>query len=139
MTEFDSFTWSFSLFLVGSIECKFYDSTGTQQCHGAEGQQLHFHLSKTKIIDFRLTKNGEYILLITYSNGKVDLKGQYVSQFEEIRPGTFSLGNAMKEHSGNYCLQEYDAAGQEMRNVQVHVKIQSRLIMIILNILYFGD
>ncbi|XP_023198592.1 uncharacterized protein LOC111610143 [Xiphophorus maculatus] len=107
-----------------SIECKFYDSTGTQQCHGAEGQQLHFHLSKTKIIDFRLTKNGEYILLITYSNGKVDLKGQYVSQFEEIRPGTFSLGNAMKEHSGVYRLEEYDAAGQEMRNVQVHVKIQ---------------
>ncbi|XP_043996288.1 uncharacterized protein LOC122844665 [Gambusia affinis] len=107
-----------------SVECKFYDSTGTQQCYGAEGQQLIFLLSKTEMIDFRLRQNGEYTFLITYSNGKVELKGQHVSQFEEIQPGTFSLGNAMKEHSGDYSLEEYDAAGQEIRNVKVHIKIQ---------------
>ncbi|XP_008425209.1 uncharacterized protein LOC103475398 [Poecilia reticulata] len=107
-----------------SIECKFYDSPGTQQCYGSEGQKLIFHLSETKMADFRLTKDGEYVFLITYSKGKLDLKGHHVGQFEEIQPGIFSLGNAVKKHSGRYSLEEYDAAGRNIRRVQVHIKIQ---------------
>lgn len=52
------------------------------------------------------------------------LNEDYVNQFEQIQPGTFRLGNATKEHSGKYVLEEYRDDGQIMRRAQVHLKIQ---------------
>ncbi|XP_035989916.1 uncharacterized protein LOC110368046 [Fundulus heteroclitus] len=107
-----------------SFECIFSNSAGNQKCYGAEGQQLIFHLTNANNSEITLLKDGVYRILKTDKNGTVTVNKEYLNQFEQIQPGTFRLGKAMKKHSGMYSLEEYGTDGTKHRKVQVSLKIQ---------------
>lgn len=48
------------------------------------------------------------------------------SNAELFKNGTFLLGHAMKNHSGNYMLEEYGLGGQLMRKTILQLEIQGR-------------
>ncbi|XP_060911088.1 uncharacterized protein LOC132988027 isoform X1 [Labrus mixtus] len=112
----------------GSIECNFTEATGTQQCYGAVGQLLVFHLPNTADRDVRLTKDKKYMILKSYTNQIESLHKEYVNhsnQTELFTKGRLELGKATKKHSGDYMLEEYSVNGNFIRKVNVHVEIEA--------------
>nr|XP_029138548.1 uncharacterized protein LOC110004228 isoform X1 [Labrus bergylta] len=112
----------------GSIECNFTEATGTQQCYGAVGQLLIFHLPNTADTDVRLKKDKKYMILKSYKNQIESLHEEYVNhsnQTELFTKGRLELGKATKKHSGDYMLEEYSGNGNFIRKVNVHVEIEA--------------
>ncbi|XP_060911091.1 uncharacterized protein LOC132988028 [Labrus mixtus] len=112
----------------GSIECNFTEATGTQQCYGAVGQLLVFHLPNTADRDVRLKKDKKYMILKLYTNQIESLHKEYVNhsnQTELFTKGRLELGKATKKHSGDYMLEEYSVNGNLIRKVNVHVEIEA--------------
>nr|XP_029138547.1 uncharacterized protein LOC110004226 [Labrus bergylta] len=109
----------------GSIECNFTEATGTQQCYGAVGQLLIFHLPNTADRDVRLTKDKTRIILKCKKNQIETPQEEYGNQTELFTKGRFELGKALKTHSGDYMLEEYSGNGTLIRKVNVHVEIEA--------------
>nr|XP_020494002.1 uncharacterized protein LOC109987310 isoform X2 [Labrus bergylta] len=112
----------------GSIECNFHEATGTQQCYGAVGQLLIFHLPNTADTDVRLKKDKKYMILKSYKNQIESLHEEYANhsnQTELYTKGRLELGKATKKHSGDYMLHEYTIKGTLIRKVNVHVEIEA--------------
>ncbi|XP_029133980.2 uncharacterized protein [Labrus bergylta] len=109
----------------GSIECNFTEATGTQQCYGAVGQLLIFHLPNTADRDVRLTKDKTRIILKCKKNQIETPQEEYGNQTELFTKGRFELGKALKTHSGDYMLEEYSRNGTLIRKVNVHVEIEA--------------
>ncbi|XP_022618377.1 uncharacterized protein LOC111234514 [Seriola dumerili] len=108
----------------GSVECNFLIPTGGQQCFGAVGQSLLFHLPNTSDTEMKLTKDEKHLIL-NVKNHKVILNEDYMNQSEGFTSGTLNLGNAMKKHSGDYMLEEFRSDGALLRKVTVHLELQA--------------
>ncbi|XP_050934491.1 uncharacterized protein LOC108893970 isoform X2 [Lates calcarifer] len=108
----------------GSFECSFSEPTGDQQCFGAVGQPLLFHLPTTADTNMKLTKDDKYMILKVDKNQIVSLNKEYVNQSENVTPGTLNLGNAMKRHSGDYMLEEFGSNGTLVKKINVHLEIR---------------
>ncbi|KAF7206321.1 uncharacterized protein [Nothobranchius furzeri] len=114
----------------GSIECNFGDSTGTRQCHGAEGQQLIFHLSNETNTELKLIKDAKYRIFKKTENGTVTLDEKYIRQFDQIQKGKLNLGQATNRHTGQYLLEEYGFGsddGKIMKKVEINLTIHAQV------------
>ncbi|XP_042355731.1 uncharacterized protein LOC121952918 isoform X3 [Plectropomus leopardus] len=109
----------------GAIECSFSNPTGVQQCFGAVGQLLIFHLSNTANTDITLKKDDEYIIFKRVKNKTVTLHEDYMNQPEPFTNGSIKLGYAMKRHSGDYQLEEFGFNGVLLKKVNVNLEIQA--------------
>ncbi|XP_042355495.1 uncharacterized protein LOC121952742 [Plectropomus leopardus] len=109
----------------GSIECSFSEPAGVQQCFGAVGQLLIFHLPNTANTDITLKKDDEYIIFKRVKNKTVTLHEEYTHQPQLFTDGTIKLGHAMKRHSGEYVLEEFGSNGVLLKNVKMHLEIQA--------------
>ncbi|XP_038563556.1 uncharacterized protein LOC119894916 [Micropterus salmoides] len=112
----------------GSIECNFSERSGAQQCFGAVGQLLIFHLPNATNTEVKLTKDDKYLILKIVKNQTVTLHEEYANQFERFTNGTIKLGKAMKRHSGDYLLEEFGSNGVSLKKVKVHLEIQAPVL-----------
>ncbi|KAM4544855.1 sodium-dependent phosphate transport protein 2A-like [Odontesthes bonariensis] len=106
----------------GPIECSFSESAVTQQCSGAEGQPLIFHLSNKQNVEIKLLKDGKHKIFKKHKN--VTVNPEYVNQFKFYN-GTLNLGHAMKKHSGDYKMEEFGPDGKNLKTVNVHLQIHA--------------
>ncbi|XP_054586713.1 uncharacterized protein [Nothobranchius furzeri] len=110
----------------GSTECNFSDSTGFRQCHGAEGQQLIFHLSNETNTELRLIKDAKYRIFKKTKNGTVTLDEAYICPIFQIQKGKLNLGTATKRHAGQYRLEEYGFDdGKIMKQAELNLTIHA--------------
>lgn len=115
------------MFLTEPIKCSFGDSAEIHQCHGAEGQELIFHLSNQTNTEIKLIKDGKYRILKRNRTGALMLDEKYFSPFERIQTGKIKLGKATKKHSGEYQLEEFSSTnGKMLKTVKVHLNIYGR-------------
>ncbi|XP_067464650.1 uncharacterized protein [Thunnus thynnus] len=104
----------------GFMECNLSEATGTYQCFGAVGQPLIFNLPNTENTEIKLTKDDKYIIFIIK-------KKQIVTNNESgiFTNQTFKLNNAMKWHSGDYQMEEFELNGILLKKVKMHLQIQA--------------
>nr|XP_046267468.1 uncharacterized protein LOC124071079 [Scatophagus argus] len=102
-----------------SMECNLSGSIGAQQCFGALGKPLIFHLpiNGTKTI----LKNKTHTIL----NAVVNSHGEYISQSALSANGTFMLNAARRTDSGDYQLKAYTTEGKLLRDINMHLEIQA--------------
>ncbi|XP_034539090.1 uncharacterized protein LOC117812457 [Notolabrus celidotus] len=109
----------------GSIECTFSEEPGTQQCSGAVGQILRFHLRNTADTDLKLRKDNQVIILTIKKNKIAVQNKEYAGDAKLLSNGSFILGTASKNHSGDYTLEEHYSDGLFKRKVNLHLFIQA--------------
>ncbi|XP_031730039.1 uncharacterized protein LOC116398120 [Anarrhichthys ocellatus] len=107
----------------GTIKCNFSGAAGARWCSGAVGQLLIFHLTNTAKPNIRLEKDEKYVILRTAKN-QIETHEEYVNHSEVFANGTITLGNAMKRHSGDYLLQEFESNGVLLKKVNMHLELQ---------------
>ncbi|XP_045896348.1 uncharacterized protein LOC123963492 isoform X1 [Micropterus dolomieu] len=108
----------------GSTECNFSGRSETQQCFGAVGQLLIFHLPNAPNTEVRLTKDDKYLILKIVKNQIETAHKEYTNLSDRFTNGTIKLGKAMKRHSGDYLLEEFGSNGASLKKVKVHLQIQ---------------
>ncbi|XP_071317094.1 uncharacterized protein [Trachinotus anak] len=108
----------------GAVECSFSEPTGSQQCFGAVGQLLLFHLPNTQDREMMLKKDNKHLIL-KVKHPNVTLNEEYVNQAEGFTGGVLNLGDAMKRHSGDYELEEFTSNGVLQKKVHVHLEIHA--------------
>ncbi|XP_034539093.1 uncharacterized protein LOC117812459 [Notolabrus celidotus] len=109
----------------GSIECTVSEEPGTQQCSGAVGQILRFHLRNTADTDLKLRKDNQVIILTIKKNKIAVQNKEYAGDAKLLSNGSFILGTASKNHSGDYTLEEHYSDGLFKRKVNLHLFIQA--------------
>ncbi|XP_071317387.1 uncharacterized protein [Trachinotus anak] len=108
----------------GAVECSFSESTGGQQCLGAVGQLLLFHLPNA-LGTYIVLKKDNKGLILRVKNQTATLYEEYANQSERFTGGTLNLGDAMKRHSGDYVLEEFKSNGLLLKKIHVHLEIQA--------------
>ncbi|XP_026185212.1 CD48 antigen-like isoform X2 [Mastacembelus armatus] len=107
----------------GASDCNISDTIADQQCFGALGEPLIFHLppqrNKTS-----LKKNRNMIFMVT-DNTKV-LINKYRNDFAFFPNGTFRLYNTTKRDSGDYKLETYSSTdGILLHIINISLEIQA--------------
>lgn len=118
--------WFCFFCFLGLTECNFSGRSGTQQCFGAVGQLLIFHLPNAPNTEVRLTKDDKYLILKIVKNQIETAHKEYTNLSDRFTNGTIKLGKAMKRHSGDYLLEEFGSNGASLKKVKVHLQIQGR-------------
>ncbi|XP_051256237.1 T-cell surface antigen CD2-like isoform X2 [Dicentrarchus labrax] len=107
----------------GSMECNLSGPTGTQQCVGAPGEPLLFHLpTNTNISKIRLKKNEKFTILNIANNSVIQ---QYMNNSVFFTNGTFKLNSARRTDSGDYQLQTYGSDGKLLDTIKMHLEIKA--------------
>lgn len=117
------------LCVLGSVKCNFTETSEGQQCFGAVGQLLLFHLSNPPNTEIKVTKDNKYMILRRGKDLIVTVNEEYVeshsnNQSELLMNGTLILGKAMKRHSGNYTVEEFNSDGILLKKATFHLEIQ---------------
>ncbi|XP_034539092.1 uncharacterized protein LOC117812458 [Notolabrus celidotus] len=111
----------------GPNKCKFPESTAAaaQQCSGAEGRLLIFQLTDKADSNLRLKKDDKYVIT-RIKKLKIEFQHkEYASDAKVFPNGSFILGRATKNHSGDYMLEEHTSGGVLIRTVNLHLEIQA--------------
>ncbi|XP_051256238.1 uncharacterized protein LOC127363592 isoform X3 [Dicentrarchus labrax] len=109
----------------GSMECNLSGPTGTQQCVGAPGEPLLFHLpTNTNISKIRLKKNEKFTILNIANNSVIQ---QYMNNSVFFTNGTFKLNSARRTDSGDYQLQTYGSDGKLLDTIKMHLEIKEQM------------
>ncbi|XP_028277915.1 sodium-dependent phosphate transport protein 2A-like [Parambassis ranga] len=103
----------------GSTECHFSASAETL-CFGEVGQPLMFHLSNKANTSLVLMKDYKYRILRKNNYKTMKTHQKHMNQSE-----TLKLGNATKQHSGDYSLEVFGPDGRLLRKINVHLEIQA--------------
>ncbi|XP_029029950.1 uncharacterized protein LOC114869693 [Betta splendens] len=115
----------------GDVKCNFTETSGGQECFGATGQRLIFHLWKKPNSEMRLIKDDKHRILIS-KNMMVAVDKEYVepyshneSESEFLRSGDLILGTAAMKHSGSYVMEEFNSVGKLLKKLTFHLLIQA--------------
>ncbi|XP_034539437.1 uncharacterized protein LOC117812645 [Notolabrus celidotus] len=115
-----------SLYDQSPIECKFPESAAAaQQCSRAEGRLLIFQLTNKADSNLRLKKDDKYVIA-RITKLKIEFQHKEYARDAKVFPnGSFILGKATKNHSGDYMLEEHTTGGVLLRRVNLHLEIQA--------------
>uniref|UniRef100_A0A3Q2PJT1 Immunoglobulin V-set domain-containing protein n=1 Tax=Fundulus heteroclitus TaxID=8078 RepID=A0A3Q2PJT1_FUNHE len=117
----------FYVSLLGIMECNFTQHND-QQCYGALGEPLIFHLPVHGRMT--LTKNKDIIFKLV-NNTSLESTPWYDKSYKFLRNGIYKFDNTTKTDSGVYQLQVFDIDGREITTININVQIlgMSKFIM----------
>lgn len=105
------------------MECNLTRPTAAQQCFGALGKPLMFHLPTNTTIRSTLKKNDAVIFQV-YSNMSVIGNEKYRHRSTLLKNGTFKIDMATRTDSGDYMLEIYSSSsGTFLKRVNIHLEI----------------
>lgn len=87
---------------------------------------LSFHLPDSSNSSLSLKKDNQYIIFRIKNNELNTQYKKYASNARLFPNGTVTLGQAKKNHSGDYMIEEYDLHGSLVRKIKVHLEIQGK-------------
>lgn len=68
-------------------------------------------------------------MILKVKNGKPTFDKIFINQPDAFENGRLTLGNAMKNHSGDYVLEEFQSNGSTLKKMMVHLEIQGMYSM----------
>lgn len=77
----------------------------------------------------RLTKDNKHMIL-NFKNNKVTFGKTTTPELQDaFKNGRLTLGKAMKNHSGDYVLEEFEPNGSAVNKLNMHLEIQGMYTM----------
>ena len=113
----------FHLFPQSALDCDLTQPAAAQQCFGAHGRPLIFHLPANTTIKISLRKEDKIILRL---NGNKLINASDICKDIQIFPEnvTFKIDMVTTAHSGDYNLEIHSSAsGATLKTVKIHLDI----------------